>query len=298
MRAREERVKVLLVGGTGQLGGRIARELLSKGMAVRALCRRGSGSGALARMGAEIVSGDLKEPASLSAACAGADIVVTTANGMRRGGDDTVDAVDLTGTRALMDAAMAAHVGRFVYVSAWGATPASPVPLMRAKAANEEYLKSSGLAWTVLAPNAFMESWPGLVVGGPALAGRDVVIVGTGRTRHAFIAEHDVAQFAMAAVMDDRARNRYLPLGGPEAHSWLDVVTVYEEALGRPVPVRHVTPDSSVEGVPPALLSLLAGQDTYESVFDTSALASEFGVRQTPLAAWVRASIGSRKARV
>lgn len=298
MRAREERVKVLLVGGTGQLGGRIARELLSRGVAVRAMCRRGSGSGALARMGAEIVSGDLKEPASLSAACAGTDMVITTANSMRRGGDDTVERVDASGTRALIDAAVESRVGRFVYVSVWGAAPESPVPFMRAKAENEEHLRSSGMPWTILAPNAFMESWPGAVVGERVMAGRDAVIVGEGRTRHAFIAEHDVAQFATAAVMSEGARNRHLALGGPDAHSWLDVVQAYEEALGRPVTVRHVPPGEPVEGLPPFLLALLAGQDTYESVFDTSAVASEFGVRQTPLAAWVRASIGSRRPRI
>lgn len=289
---------VLLVGGTGQLGGRIARELLSRGVAVRAMCRRGSGSGALSRMGAELVLGDLKDPASLSAACAGADMVVTTANSMRRGGDDTVESVDAAGTRALIDAAVEGKVGRFVFTSVWGAALESPVPFMRAKAENEEHLKSSGLAWTILAPNAFMESWPGAVVGAAAIAGRDVVIVGEGRTRHAFIAEHDVAQFATAAVMSDGARHRHLPLGGPRAHSWLEIVQTYEEALGHPIAVRHVSPGESVEGMPPALLSLLAAQDTYESVFDTSALASEFGVRQTPLAAWVRASIGSRKPRI
>lgn len=298
MRAREVRVKVLLVGGTGQLGGRIARELLSRGVGVRALCRPASGSAALKRMGAEIVLGDLKDPASLSVACAGTDTVITTANSTRRGGDDTVDAVDAAGTRALIDAAVASKVGRFVYVSVWGATPEAPVPFMRAKAGNEAYLRSSGLAWTILAPNAFMESWPGAVVGGPAAAGREVAIVGGGQMRHAFIAEHDVAQFATAAVMNDGARNRYLALGGPEAHSWLDVVKTYEAVLGRPVPVRHVAPGDQVEGMPPFLLALLAGQDTYESVFDTGALASEFGVMQTPLAAWVRASLGSRMSRV
>lgn len=291
-------MKVLLVGGTGQLGGRIARELLSRGVAVRALCRRGSGSGALSRMGAEIVLGDLKDPSTLSAACAGADTVVTTANSVRRSGDDTVETVDLAGTRALIDAASSENVGRFIYVSVWGAAPESPVPFMRAKAASEAYLRSSGMSWTILAPNAFMESWPGAVVGAPALAGRDVVIVGEGRTRHAFIAEHDVAQFAMAAVMSDGARNRHLPLGGPDAHTWMDVVKTYEEVLGHPLRVRHSAPDEPVEGMPEWMRSLLAGQDTYESVFETGTLASEFGVRQTPLSAWVRASLGSRRPRL
>ncbi len=286
---------ILVVGGTGQLGGRIARELLSKGVAVRALCRSGSAYGALQRMGAEIAIGDLKEPASLTAACAGADTVLTTANSSRRGGDDTVDSVDAGGTRALIDAAAHAGVGHFVLTSLYGASTESPIPFIAAKAANEVHLRASGMAWTILAPNAFMESWPGRVVGGPAMAGREIVLVGEGKRRHAFIAEHDAAQFAVAAVMNPAARNRRLSLGGPVALSWLDVVRQYEEALGRPLPVRHVAPGAEVEGIMPTLLALLAGYDLFDSDFDTSAIASEFDVKQTPLAAWVRASIATSR---
>ncbi len=289
---------VLLVGGTGQLGGRIARELLSRGAAVRALCRPGSGHGALKRMGAEIAIGDLKDPGSLSAACIGADTVVTTANSARRGGDDTVDAVDAGGTRSLIDAAAQAGVAHVVLTSVYGASIDSPIAFVAAKAANEAHLKSSGVAWTVLAANAFMESWPGQVVGSPAVAGREIVLVGEGRRRHAFIAEHDVAQFAVAAVMNAAARNRHLSLGGPAALSWLDVVGQYEEALGRQLPVRHVAPGEEVGGMSPVLLSLLAAYETFDSDFDTSAIASEFGVKQTPLAAWVRASLATQRSRM
>jgi len=289
---------ILLVGGTGQLGGRIARELLSKGVAVRALCRSGSGYGALQRMGAEIAVGDLKDPASLSAACAGAETVLTTANSVRRGGADTVAAVDAGGTRALIDAAAQAGVAHVVLTSVYGASVDSPIPFVAAKAANEAHLRASGMAWTILAANAFMESWPGQVVGAPAMAGREIVLVGEGLRRHAFIAEHDVAQFAVAAVLNPAARNRHLSLGGPAALSWLDVVRHYEEALGRPLPVRHVAPGAAVEGIVPTLLAPLAWHDTFDSDFDTSAIASELGVTQTPLAAWMRASIATTRSRM
>ncbi len=289
---------VLLVGGTGQLGGRIARELLSKGVAVRALCRPGSGYGALQRMGAEIAIGDLKDPASLSAACLGADTVMTTANSARRGGDDNIASVDAGGTRALIDAAAGAGVAHMVMTSVYGATTDSPIAFMAAKAANEVHLRSSGMAWTVLAPNAFMESWPGQVVGTPVMAGREIVLVGEGRRRHAYIAEHDVAQFAVAAVTNPAARNRHLPLGGPAAVSWLEVVQEYEAALGRTLPVRHVAPGEEVDGIPSVLLAMLAAYDTFDSDFDTSAIASEFGVKQTPLAAWVRAFIATQRSRM
>lgn len=287
---------VLVVGATGKLGGRIARELLSRGVKVRALCRQGSGHAALRRMGADVAFGDLKDPASLAAACAGVDTVVTTANTARRAGDDTVEAVDLRGTRDLIDAAARAGAAHFVYTSVLGVSADSPIPFFAAKARNEEHLRRSGMAWTILSPNAFMDAWPGVVVGGPALADRPIVIVGEGRRRHAFIAEHDVAAFAVASVLDARARNRQLPLGGPDAVSWRDVVACYEKVLGRTLPTRFVAPGEKVDGVPDMLLGFLARQDTYDSAIDTSALAAEFGVTQTPLEAWVRASVaGARR---
>jgi NADH dehydrogenase len=281
---------VLVVGATGQLGGRIARELLSKGTQVRALCRPGSGYGALQRMGAEIVMGDLKDPASLAAACAGVQTVITTANTARRGGDDTVESVDLNGTRNLIDAARAAGVRHFVYLSVYGAAASSPVPFLAAKGKNDDYLKASGMEWTIVAPNAFMEAWPGMVVGGPAAAGQPVILVGEGRRRHAFVAEHDVAQFAVAAVLNPAARNRHLAIGGPQAVTWRDVVATYEQVLGKPIEVRYVKPGDHVEGMPDVLLQLLTMYDSFDTDFDTTALANEFSVQQTPLEAWVRAS--------
>jgi NADH dehydrogenase len=284
---------VLLVGGTGKLGGRIARELLSKGVKLRTLCRPASGHAALRRMGAEIVFGDLTDPDSLSGACAGADTVVTTANSARRSGPDTVDSVDESGTRSLIDAAAAAGVGHFVYTSLYGASTDAPSPFMAAKARSEAYLRTTGMAWTILAPNAFMDTWPGTVVGAPALAGKEVVIVGEGNRRHAYIAEHDVAQFAVASVLMPAARNRHLPLGGPAAVSWREVVAAYERVLARPVPVHYVKPGEVVEGMSETLLGLLAIFDTFDTDFDTSGLATEFGVQQTPLDAWVRASVAT-----
>lgn len=284
---------ILLVGATGKLGGRIARELLSRRLPLRALCRPQSGSGALRRMGAEIATGDLKDPASLAAACAGIETVVTTANSVRRGGPDTLDSVDRDGTASLVDAAMAAGVRRFVYISALGAAPDSPIPFLAAKGANEARVRASGMDWTVLSPHLFMESWPGTVVGAPALAGRPVIIVGEGRRRHSFVAEHDVAAFAVAAILSDGARNRQLTIGGPEAPTWRDVVACYEKVLGRSLDVRFVPPSEIGADLPPLVRDLLTMQDEHDTVVDMRALVEEFGIRPTPLEPWVRSSVAT-----
>jgi uncharacterized protein YbjT (DUF2867 family) len=274
---------ILVVGATGQLGSKITRGLIARSMRVRALARPGSAHQPLEQLGAEVVPGDLRNPGSLDAACAGVDTVITTANSARRGGEDTVSSVDLKGTQSLIDAATAAGVRRFIYTSVLGASADSPVPFLAAKGSSEAHLRASGMEWTVLAPDAFMESWPARVVGAPALAGAPVVIVGEGRRRHMFVAEDDVAAFAVVAADSREATNQRIPIGGPDALTWYDVVAVYERVLGRPLQVTSVAPGEPVPGVPPAVLPLLASFETYDSVFDARESASRFGIALTPL---------------
>ena len=87
--------------------------------------------------------------------------------------------------------------------------------------------------------------------------------------------------------------NREIPIGGPDALSWRDVVAIYERLLGRTLEVRYVPPGTPVPGVPPAVVPFLAGLDTFESVFDTGAVAREFGIELTPLDDTARAQARS-----
>jgi uncharacterized protein YbjT (DUF2867 family) len=274
---------ILVVGATGQLGGTIARRLIAGGAPVRVLVRPETDPGAHASGLAQLVRGDLRDRGSLDAACAGVTTVITTANSARRSGGDTVDTVDLNGTRNLIDAAAAAGVQHFIYTSVLGVTPDSPVPFLAAKARNEAHLRASGMTWTILAPNAFMESWPAMVVGMPAMAGLPVTIVGEGHRKHTFVSERDVASFAVTAATHPAARDRYIPIGGPEALSWREAAAVYERALGRPIEIRSVAPGTPIPGIPDVVLPFLAGLDTYESNFDAQPIAAEFGVRLTTL---------------
>ena len=129
----------LVSGSTGSLGRQIVQELISRGQSVRALVRDPSQRQALESAGAEVVVANLKDPASLDRACSGADVVISTASATRRE-DDTVENVDMRGTQNLADAARRAGTRRFVFVSTNGASPESPVPVFRAKAAAEAHI--------------------------------------------------------------------------------------------------------------------------------------------------------------
>ena len=278
---------ILVVGATGQLGGLIVRTLLDRGSPVRALVR-GPVEGGADPDGVDTVVGDLKDPASLAAACDGVSAVITTANAVGRGGADTIESVDRRGNRDLVEAAAAAGVRRFVFTSVLGAAPDSPLPLMQAKAETEEHLRASGMEWTILQPNLFMDTWVPTVVGGPALAGEPVTIVGEGRRRHSFVAARDVAAYAVAALDHPQAVRREIVIGGPEPLSWHDVIEMFQEALGREVLTRSVPLGTSVPGLPDAVGGMLTALETYDSPLDMTEPSRTFGVRPTRLRDFVR----------
>lgn len=281
----------LVVGATGSLGGAITHMLLAQGKAVRILARPTSNYKPLAEAGAQVVFGDLKERASLDTVCEGVDVLITTANSVLRGGDDAPQTVDLMGNRNLIDAAKAAGVRQFIFISVAAADPNSPVPFVAAKGQTEIYLRACGMPYTILAPAAFMEIWIGVYIGAPILQGQPVTIVGEGRRRHSFISAGDVAAFALAAIENPKAINQTLTLGGPEPCSFRDAVAAYERALGRSVTVRSVRPGEPVLGLPEAAWGLAAGFDMFDSVIEMAETARTFGVQLTALEEFVRRSV-------
>jgi uncharacterized protein YbjT (DUF2867 family) len=291
--SKEEGNMILVVGATGYVGGMIARNLLDAGHDVRVLVRPGSEYGHLVDAGAQAVEGDLKDPGSLKPAVEGIQVVVTTANSASRGGDDTVETVDRAGNRNLIDSAAAAGVEQFVFTSAQVANLESPVPLFKAKAEAEEHLKSSGMDYTILAPNAFADIWVAGVVGGPALSGAPVTLVGEGKRKHSFIVARDVAAYASAMVGHPAAMNQRFELGGPEPMSLVDCARLYSQALGREVPVQTVPIGEPVPGLPPFMSEALPAFEFFDSPVPMEEVSMTFGVTMTPIEAFIRDSTRS-----
>ncbi|MDQ3659690.1 MAG: SDR family oxidoreductase [Actinomycetota bacterium] len=285
---------ILVVGGSGMLGGAIIRRLVARGERVRALVRDASTDKKLTEAGVETVSGDLKDPISLPAACDGASIVITTANSAGRGGKDNVETVDLEGNRNLIEAASRSDVEHFIFVSVQGEDPDSPVPFVRAKGITSNRLRESGMAYTVLMPDAYMDVWIPLVVLGPVGSGQPIALVGEGTHKHYLMAVDDVAGFAVAATANSAARNRDLMLGGPEALSWRDVISTFERVGGVKAEVESLQPGEPMPGFPDAVSGLMAALETYDSPAPISKEEAErtFGVRLTRLEEFLQRQTG------
>ena len=241
---------ILLVGATGMVGAEICRLLTADGKPVKALARATSDPTKMDRlknMGATVVQGDLRDAASLKAACQGVNTVITTASAMPfayQPGENTPQTTDQAGYLGLIAAAKEAGVQQFIYTS----FPPMPIafPLQDAKRAVEERLRGSGLTYTILQPTFFAEVWLSPAVGFD-YPGRKATIYGTGQNPISWISYLDVAQFAVVSLDNPAARNTTLKLGGPEDISPLNVVKIFEKVGGKPFEVTHV-PVEALQG--------------------------------------------------
>jgi NADH dehydrogenase len=231
----------LVIGATGLVGGEICRYLSAHKKPVRAMVRPTGDESRIEELrasGADLVTGDLKDPESIRAACAGATAVLSTASSMlSRQPGDTIDGVDRLGQLQLVEAAKAAGVKHFVYLSF------SPIPadfaLQRAKREVEAAVIASGMTYTILRPTFFMEIWLSKTLGFD-VAGRRASIYGTGENPISWISFPNVAEFAVRSLETAGARNATFTLGGPEALSPQKVVHIFEELGGAPFTVDYV----------------------------------------------------------
>jgi nucleoside-diphosphate-sugar epimerase len=111
-------MKILVTGATGKVGSRFVPRALAKGYEVSILVRDAAKASALASLGATVIVGDLYQPETLPAAVVGMDAVVHLAALFRTFTDNEgIVKTNHTGTVALAQAAMAAGVKRFIFVS-------------------------------------------------------------------------------------------------------------------------------------------------------------------------------------
>ena len=266
----------LVVGATGLLGTEICRRLASAGKPFRAMVRSTSDRArkeTLRRLGGKLVEGDLKDRASLGRACAGAAAVITTPSAiLSQQQGDTFDSVDLRGQMQLIDAAGAAKVSHFVFVSVLGnLLKHGDNPLLAAKQAVENHLRHSGLPYTILRPTFFTEIWfsPHL---GFDFANAKATIYGSGENKISYISLHNVADFTVAALSNPAARDAVLELGGLETLTQLEVVRIFEQIAGRAFEKQFV-PEEAL------LARKAAATNSIERTFADLTLAAARGER-------------------
>lgn len=228
---------VLATGATGQVGSALVEELLRRGSQPRAMVRTEEQAAELADRGVAAVVADLERTETLPGVLAGVDRVFLMSR-------DAPNQPEMEA--ALIDAANRAGVGRIVKLSASGASPGSPVALMRWHARSEQILKDSGLGFVVLRPQLYMQNFLRF---GPTIAAEGKFAAPMGDRRFALVDIRDVARVAAAALLEDKHVGETYVVSGPEALSYGEAADAIGAATGREVEYESADPRAFRDGL-------------------------------------------------
>ena len=238
---------VLVVGATGLLGGRVCKELAAQGKPVAGMVRNADDVkvAPLRDAGVELIEGDLKDPTTLQRACQGRSAVISTASAsLSRQAGDNIQSVDLDGQKSLIDAAKAAGVAKFIYISFSG-NMTTDGPVTEAKREVEQYLQSSGLDYTILRCGFLMEVMVAPIVGFD-YANAKAVVYGSGENPLSLLSMDDVARMCALCLESPEASNAVIEFGGPEPVTLHELVRTFEDVKGQPFEMQHVPEDALV----------------------------------------------------
>jgi uncharacterized protein YbjT (DUF2867 family) len=228
-------MKLLIVGATGTLGRQIARRALDEGHEVQCLVRSFQRAAFLREWGVTLVRGNLCRPETLKPALEGVDAVIDAATARP---NDAINKVDWEGKVNLIQAAKAANVKRFIFMSILGAETHPDVPLMQIKSGIEKFLAESGLAYTILSPCGFLQGLIGQYAI-PILEKQAVWVMGE-TAPIAFMDTQDIARFAIAALDNDATINRSFPLAGTRPWGAYEIVRLCERLSGQDAKVSQM----------------------------------------------------------
>ncbi len=217
---------MILVTTAGKVGAEAARLLAQRGASVRVLARDPEKAAALGQVGVDVVEGDLDAPATIDAAMQGVTSVVLVS--------PAVPAQELN----VVDSAVRAGVGHIVKITSKAAAD-SPIARQRGQAEIEAGLIASGLGYTLLRNNFYMQN---VLMLASAITKTSRFGSSAGAGHVGFIDARDVAAVAAEIAASPAAHvGKTYWLSGPELLSYADVAAALSTILGRPIVFRERT---------------------------------------------------------
>ncbi len=227
---------ILVTGGTGFIGKNLVRTLVESGYPVRVLIRPSKKSPDMPfGVPVEAAVTSLGDARGLRAAMVGVETVYHLAGVERRGAYANLMAVDILGTRAVAEAAADAGVDRLFYLSHLGVDRASAYPVFKAKAIAEDDIRKCGVDFTIIRSSIVYGEFDGFTTGlAQLLASIPFVIPipGDGKILLQPLWVEDLVTALVWALESKTTRNETYEVGGPEALSISQIITLIMEAIG------------------------------------------------------------------
>lgn len=285
---------ILVVGATGLVGNEICCKLARRGERVRGLVRATSSPERIETLrscGVEICVGDLKDSDTINTLCKGMDAVISTASStISRQAGDSIESVDAAGQMNLVNAAKAAHVERFIFLS-FRQVSGMSFPLSDAKREVEKALMS--MNFTIVQASWFMELWLSPALGFD-YTNRTARIYGPGTSPVSWVSFRDVAEMCTLSVRNKKAEHRTIEFGGPEAISLLEVVARFESIGGRLFTLDRITEptlraqfEQATDSMQKSFAALMLGC-VYGDAMDMAPIVDQFGIELTSVDEYAR----------
>ena len=253
---------ILITGATGKTGSATAKSLGEKGETFRALIRNEEKKERLESLGGEVVIGSIENTEVVNQSMQGVKTVLVLLPNSES---------QLALEKQLVDSAKQAGVERIVKMSSIEATPDATSPIPKLHLESEEYIKQSGLAWTMIKPNFYMQN---LLASAGTIKEQGKIFLPMGDGKTGMIDTTDVGKVLAKVLSEDGHESMNHEITGPEILSFYEVAEIFSQVLGKQVDYVDVPMDAYKE----TLGQFLTNQWHLDAVIDLFKGIAEGGI--------------------
>ena len=253
---------ILITGATGKTGSATAKSLGEKGETFRALIRNEEKKEGLESLGGEVVIGSIENTEVVNQSMQGVKTVLVLLPNSES---------QLALEKQLVDSAKQAGVERIVKMSSIEATPDATSPIPKLHLESEEYIKQSGLAWTMIKPNFYMQN---LLASAGTIKEQCKIFLPMADGKTGMIDTTDVGKVLAKVLSEEGHESMNHEITGPEILSFYEVAEIFSQALGKQVDYVDVPMDAYKE----TLGQFLTNQWHLDAVIDLFKGIAEGGI--------------------